>query len=207
MRITDTLSKLSRAARWHRRPLAALLAAIAVLAGLASLSPPQPASQTVLVAAADLPAGHKITAKDLHSRPYPENLVPQHAVTAPTDVIGKMLAGPITRSSPLTRTSTVSTALSPGKGELLVPFRVADASVLSLVQVGDRVTVVNAGTDGQVITLASRVRVAALPGGADDGTALGPASSGGLIVVAASPEIAARLAAWSTGQGLGIALG
>ncbi|MEL4503794.1 SAF domain-containing protein [Luteococcus sp. H138] len=207
MQTTDLLNKVSRAVRWHRRPLAALLAAVAVLAGLASLSPPQAPTQSVLVAAAELPGGHVLTAKDLLPGYFPEGLAPQHAATASSELIGKMLAAPITRGTPFTRASTVSASLSPGRGEQLVPFRVADASALSLVQVGDRVTVVNGGTDGQVITLASRVRVAALPNPEAGGTGLSGQSSAGLVVVSAPPEVASRLAAFATGQGLGITLG
>ncbi|MEL4358625.1 MULTISPECIES: SAF domain-containing protein [unclassified Luteococcus] len=206
MNISESLSKLSRAVRWHRRAVAALLAALAVMAGLSALSPPPEPGHAVLVTSADLPAGHRVTARDLQIRHYPEALLPRQVLTAPDELVGRILAAPVTRGSPMTRAATVSVSLSPGAGELLVPFRVADPSVLALVQVGDRVTVVSAGSDGQVITLASRVRVAAVPSGDGDAGAAGdgPAS---MLVVAAKPDVASRLAAWSTGQGLGIALG
>ena len=129
MSISHQLTQLRRAARWHRRGLAALAAAIATLAILAALRPAPPVTASVVVAAKDLPAGHRLSGTDLELSHFPSELVPRNAVPNPDIAIGETLAAPITRRSVLTRASTVSVALTPGAGELLVPVRIADGSV------------------------------------------------------------------------------
>lgn len=195
---------LSRAVRWHRRGLAALCAFLAVLLGLSALAPAPPATSPALVAAADLPAGHTLAAKDLRTAGYPPDLLPDAAVTDTGQLVGRVLAAPIPSGGLLTDRSTVSVELTPEPGQVLVPIPVADASVLALLRVGDRITVVSPGDGGQAITLASRVRVAALPDPAAGGLGAGEEP---LVVVSADRSSGARLAAAATGQALGIALG
>lgn len=206
MSISHQLTQLRRAARWHRRGLAALAAAIATLAILAALRPAPPVTASVVVAAKDLPAGHRLSGTDLELSHFPSELVPRNAVPNPDIAIGETLAAPITRRSVLTRASTVSVALTPGAGELLVPVRIADGSVLGLVHVGDRVTLVTASAESQVITLASRVRVAAVPQQEETGS-LSASTDRAMLVVAADRATAERLAAHATADGIGIALG
>lgn len=206
MNISHLLTQLHRAARWHRRGLAALAAAMATLAILAALRPAPPATIPVVVAATDLPAGHRLSTEDLRVARFPADLAPRHAVDDITIAAGETLAAPITRSSVVTRASTVSATLTPGAGELLVPVRLADPSVLDMVHVGDRVTLVTSSTELQVITLAKRVRVAAVPSPGSAG-GLGEQTSRGLLVVAADRATAERLAATAGADGIGIALG
>ena len=88
--------------------------------------------------------------------------------------------------------------------ERLVPFRVPDAATVALLQVGDRITVVGSTMDGGVVDLATDVRVAALPVSQSSG--LGGGESGGLVVVAANAETAARLAAASSQMRMAIVM-
>ncbi|WP_460703152.1 SAF domain-containing protein [Luteococcus sediminum] len=202
MRISDFGASVARAVRWHRRPLAALCAACAVLLALTVLRPAPAATVDVLVAARALPAGSSLAAGDLRLAHYPPALVPDGALDDPGRLTGRVLASPVDAGLPLTEQSVVEAGQATRNGELLVPFRVQDPQVLAMVRVGDRVTVVSPGEDGQAVTLASRVRVASVPPaqGRD-----GPDQ--GLLVVSADPETASRLAAWAGGQGLGVALG
>lgn len=202
MRISDFGASLARAVRWHRRLLAALAAACAVLVSLTVLRPAPAATVDVLVAARALPAGSSLTAGDLRLAHYPPGLVPDGALDDPARLAGRVLASPADAGLPLTEQSVVEAGQATRKGELLVPFRVQDPQVLAMVRVGDRVTVVSPGEDGQAVTLASRVRVASVPPAGDGGQ-----SDQALLVVSADPETAGRLAAWAGGQGLGVALG
>lgn len=206
MNPSQILASLARAVRWHRRALAALVAGCAVLLGLTALTPEASGTVTVLVASDDLPAGHRLSADDLLAAPYPAPLVPDLSTGEAPELAGRVLTAPVSRGTPVTMRSVVSAKLTPGKGELLVPVPLADPAVLAMVQVGDLVTVVAPGQEGQPVTVASRVRVAALPG-STDGAGLDGTGSRALLVVAADQATASRLAAFSTGQGLGIALG
>ncbi|WP_394276686.1 SAF domain-containing protein [Luteococcus sp.] len=202
MRISDFGASVARAVRWHRRPLAALCAACAVLLALTVLRPAPAATVDVLVAARALPAGSSLAAGDLRLAHYPPALVPDGALDDPGRLTGRVLASPVDAGLPLTEQSVVEAGQATRNGELLVPFRVQDPQVLAMVRVGDRVTVVSPGEDGQAVTLASRVRVASVPPAGGGG-----GSDQGLLVVSADPETASRLAAWAGGQGLGVALG
>lgn len=185
-----------------------MLAALAVLVGLRAVSPEPEPTVPVLVAAHDLAAGSTLAVDDLRVARYPTALVPSRSLDSSADAVGRVVAAAVSAGSPMTANSTVSTQLSPGRGELLVPLHLADASVLALVRVGDLVTVVTTGDDQQVVTLASRVRVVALPQPHSSGSVV--ASSGtdaGMVVVAADRTTAARLAAVGSTQQLGLALG
>lgn len=206
VRISSFWSRLVRTARWHRRGLSAALFGCAVLLALASLSPAPPASTRVVVAAHDLASGHTIGDGDLRSVAYPPELVPETALASVGEAVGRIVGSSVSAGTPITASTTVSTTITPGPGELLVAFRVSDAAVLRLVQVGDRVTVVSAGQDGQVVTLATKVRVATVPQAGAAAT-LGGSDESALLVIAADGETAKRVAAWSTGQPLSIALG
>lgn len=199
MDIAQVIDPLVRAIRWHRRKLAALAAVGCVAATLGALTPPAPPTLDIVVAGRPVEGGHSLVADDLDVVAMPTDLAPEGALTSRAALVGRVLAAPVPRGAPLTELSVVSARAGASKGELLVPVPLDDDRVLSLVQVGDRVTVVSAGQDGQVVTLARRVRVAGVTQGRD--------ASGGVLLLACPDEVAARLAAWSTGGSLGIALG
>jgi len=81
-------------------------------------------------------------------------------------------------------------------GEMLVPFRVHDAGIAVLLQVGDQLTIVTSTPEGEVVTVAEHVRVAQLPS-QTDGVLSNSGSSGTVIVVAVPRATAIQLAAVS----------
>ncbi|MDP9183416.1 MAG: RcpC/CpaB family pilus assembly protein, partial [Actinomycetota bacterium] len=83
------------------------------------------------------------------------------------------------------------------------PVRLADTATVALLHAGDRVDVLAAPTSSEgaatsAVTVAAGVQVLAVPGGEDtDG-------QGGLVVLAATPATAARLAAAAVGSRLSV---
>ena len=205
MSLPNTLNQLLRAARWHRRTLGIAAAVACLFATLSALSPPQPQTTPVVVAAHELAAGSQLGAADLTTIEMPVELVPADALSEPAQAIGRTLTGGLTAGSPFT-TASILNPRDPqaGPDERLVPIRLPDPASVALLQVGDRITVVGATVDGGAIEIASGVRVAALPT-PTAGTLGG--ESGALVVVAADAETAARLAAASSQMRLAIVLG
>ena len=131
-------------------------------------------------------------------------LMPDQALHDPAEAIGRILTGSLTRGSVVTSANMLNGRETSSGDERLVPFRVPDAATVALLQVGDRITVVGSTMDGGVVDLATDVRVAALPVSQSSG--LGGGESGGLVVVAANAETAARLAAASSQMRMAIVM-
>lgn len=196
MHPAEALTRLARAARWHRRTLGIAAAVVCLFASLSALTPPDPETANVLVATRALEAGMQLADADLRVVAMPLTMVPDQAIGDPSEAVGRTLTGTLTSGSVLTRASTLSGRdASDGANEQLVPFRVPDAATVALLHVGDRISVVGATVDGAAIDLATDVRIAALPTPASGGSFGG--ESGALIVVAADPATASRLAAAS----------
>jgi len=208
VRINSFWPGLRRAARWHRRELAACAAAICVLATISALSPPPAPTQQVLVASTTLTAGATLGTQAVELAEVPVDLVPEGALESLDAVSGKVLAGAVSRGSIVTRADLLSSDTSPGEGELLVPFRLADAGLATLVQSGDRVTVVTAGADGAVVVLARRARIVTVrSAAASSGLGVTSGDDGVLVVVSVDETTAGKLATWAARSELGIALG
>ena len=194
---------LHRALIRHRALLAAGLAAAAVAAGLGVVAPHAEAGVTVLTAARDLPAGTALVAGDVRRTELPRGVVPDGEVTG--DVVGRVLAAPVRRGEPLTDVRLAGAGLlGAGRGLVAVPVRIADAASASLVTAGDRVDVLVAaavaGGPATAQVVASDAEVLAVP------TAVQDAGEGALLVVAATPAVAARLAAAAVGGRLSVTL-
>lgn len=192
--------------RWHRRSLAAVAAAVAVLATLTVIAPTDAKTVPVLVAAADLPAGQRLSAADLRVAQYPPTLVPSGAASTPDDLIATVLVGATPRGTPLGQYSIVDASRLP-EGRLLVPVRVDDTAVMSLLRVGDLITVIGSDDAGTPVVLARRVRIAAVPGTADEGPLGSAGTAGGVVVVDVDEATAVKLSAWSSNPGLSVSLG
>jgi len=205
--LTSLVRSLTRAVSWHRRPLAALCAAGAMLCLVGVASPPPPVTSPVVVAQRDLAAGSTLSADDVAVRRFPAALVPAEAVSDTGGAIGRTLTGALTVGTPLTDRSLSHAESLAAPGERLVPFRLSDASLLSVVSVGDLVTVVATRGDGTSVTVAERVRVAALPQPASDGGVFGSSTQGAVVVVSCPPKSAVTLAGWAATSALGIAIG
>ncbi|HUR14669.1 MAG TPA: Flp pilus assembly protein CpaB [Mycobacteriales bacterium] len=197
--------ELQRHLRRHRALLAGLLTATGVLAALPALAPAAGPSVLVVAAARDLAPGRPLTAEDLTTIALPRDVAPSGVLTTVGDAVGRTATSAVRRGEPLTDVRLLGAGLLTGHGLVAAPLRLADPATLALLHAGDRVDVLAAPTssDGpptSAVTVAAGVRVLAVPGG-EDATA-----EGGLVVVAATPATAARLAAAAVSSRLSVTL-
>lgn len=179
---------------------------MAVLAGLNVLAPTAPDTVPVLVAAADLHAGQRLDADDLRVADYPAALVPHGAAHSTDDLLGQVLVGDSPRGTPLGAHSIVDASRLP-EGRMLVPVRVDDAAVMSLLHVGDVITVIGSDDSGTPMVLARRVRIAAVPSTSEEGPLGAAGGTGGVVVVDVDEPTAVKLSAWASNPGLSVSLG
>lgn len=194
--VASTLRRARRRVLLHRRGLAALCAGLAVLVVLGAASPPAPPTVRVWTAATDLSGGSVVRPAALAARDLPPEALPDDAVTDPREVVGRVLAAPVTRGETLTRLRVVQGRLLRGyPGRTAVPLRITDAAAVSLLRVGDRVSFVLADPDGRTApeVLVEDVPVVALPVPEERGPAT--SAPGGLVVVAVPDLAATRVAA------------
>jgi Flp pilus assembly protein CpaB len=178
-------------------------AAGAVYFALAAVSPEPPPTVAVLAAARDLPGGAVPSSGDLRTLQLPRDLVPIGVLRPGTDLAKRVLATPVRSGEPLTD----ARFLSPGTlGSDLVayPLRLDDADIAALLRVGDQIAIYGATSTAtpSAALVAEDVRVITLPNPRASPTS----TPGALIVVAVSPETAARLAQATTNARLTIAL-
>ena len=208
MKISQARDSFVTALRWHRRTLAALTAGLAVLGTLTVMHPAPPPTEPVVVAARDLAPGTRLTAADLHVIELPPEALPAGAPTSTADLIGRVLVVELPSRAVVLPGTTLGVRRAKA-GEVLVPFRLSDPAVATLLRVGDVVNIVGQSTDGQARTIATGARVSALM---TDTTEAGPLGAGassepGIIVVATDPAAAERVAAASSSEGLSVTLG
>lgn len=182
---------LRRAVARHRVLLAAGLAAGAVAAGLSALAPPVAPGVVVLTAARDLVAGVPLSGDDVVASSLPAGAVPAGVLTDPTEVVGRLVAGPVRRGEALTDVRLLGAALVTGGAQVAVPVRVAEPATAALVRDGDTVDVLSASPEGGIAAsvVAAGLRVLSVPSLPDD------AGEGALLVLSADRRTAARLAA------------
>lgn len=178
---------------------------------------PAVATGLVVVAARPLPIGHRLTARDLARRAWPDDLAPDDALTRPDTLLGRVLATPVARGEPVTSRRVVGRDLTVGLGpdQVAAVVGVADAAAASLIRAGDRVDVLAspaepeqssaspasgappvAGTNPTVLVAGARV-LAVLPGSGDPQ----PVSD---VVIATTRAAAARVVRARAGQMLTI---
>ena len=214
--------ELLTAASRHRGLLAGGLAAAAVATGLGVLRPTPPDTVTVLSATHDLPGGALLTGADLRPVQVPASLAPSGALTGVPAAAGQLLSGPVRRGEILTDVRTVGAALLRGQpaGLRAVLLRVSDPATAAVVRAGDHIDVLGATTTeraGAALLTASPPGTGAPATGAandrkpdllvagaglvaDDLVVLAvprltqDSGEGALLVVAAYPETARRLA-------------
>jgi pilus assembly protein CpaB len=180
--------------------LAALFAAAAAAFALAATRP-HTGGVRVPVAAHDLAAGAVLGSRDVTARLLPARAVPAGVVDRP---MGRTLSGPVRRGEPLTDARLRSGGLldSRDPSAVAAPVRLADAAVIRLLHVGDRVDVLAARGEGPLParTVASAVPVIAVPRPGPD------TDEGALIVVRTNREQAATLARASVDSRLSITI-
>jgi pilus assembly protein CpaB len=181
---------LSRALRRHRGLLAGGLVAAAVATALPTLAPDPVATLQVVAAAHDLGPGVALSDADLALVELPRSLVPQGVLTSAAQVVGHAVAGRVRRGEPLTDVRLLGAGLVSDRGTVAAPVRLADPATAALLRAGDRVDVLatpsQATAQASATTVAQDLRVLAVPG-VDD-------TDGALVVLAAPPAVAARLA-------------
>ncbi len=190
----------------NRRLAIALLLCLAAGITVQQLTPPPADTATALAAARDLPAGSALAAADLTLVKIPPQMVNAGSLTDAGEATGKQLAAPLRKGQLLADSQLLGPGLLTGTppGSAAVPLRMADPSSIQLVSPGQLVNVVLTGANGYdqnspAEVLASSVPVLWTSGqGGKTGQWLGTGETDGLIVVAAAPEQAARLAGAST---------
>jgi pilus assembly protein CpaB len=95
----------------------------------------------VVVAAADLPAGHQLARHDLTVARWPPGLPPAASRGDPSGLIGRRLAGPVGAGEAITGTRLIGADLAAGLGRRLVAaaIELGDEHAVELVRPGDRV--------------------------------------------------------------------
>lgn len=190
----------------NRRLSVALLLCIAAGITVHQLTPPPADTVTALAAARDLPAGAAMVVSDLEEVQIPPGMMTSGSLQKSGDATGRQLAAPLRKGQLVTDAQLLGPGLLAGTppGSAAVPLRMADPSSIQLVSPGQLVNVVLTRANGYDQQSASEVLASAVPvlwtsgQGGKTGQWLGTGETDGLIVVAADPEQAARLAGAST---------
>ncbi len=145
-----------------------MLVAVAAIASLVVLRPPAAAARDVVSAAADLPAGHALSAADLVSTRLPVAVVPPSAVAQGDrqQLVGGVLTAPLGRGELVTTARTLGPGVLQGapRGTLAVPVALAQALPDGAVRAGDSVAVIVAAPQERA---ADVVGPSGVTGGAD----------------------------------------
>lgn len=205
---------LRRAVSWHRRKLAVLAAVIAVLAGVNAATPHPPPLVSVVTAAHPLAGGARLTAADLTVRRLPVDAIADEVVTDSGQLVGRTLVAPVTAGTQLTTLSVLSPKLvKTTPDSVIVALRLADATLVSMLSVGDRVDVIAAVADptsggGSATTVATGARLVTVPSppGAAGPLSVGQESEPVVILVEVDAETAHGLAQAAASGPLSIAL-
>lgn len=192
--------------RGRRRLAIAVLLCLAAGLSVHQLTPAPTNTVTVLAAARDLPAGAILGVTDLMQLRIPPELLVDGTFTEPPDLAGKQLASPVLQSQILTTTQLLGQGLLTGapEGSAAVPLRMADPASIQLLSPGQLVNIVKSSDGGYGSgvpseVLAEDVAVLWTSGkGGQSSEWLGSGETEGLVVVAASPAQAGRLAGAST---------
>jgi Flp pilus assembly protein CpaB len=209
-----------RRGHWRRRVLrraAAALCAAAAVSGTTALArtPVAGPGVPVVVATRDLPTGALLGPGDLRATTRPSSHAPAGPLPSSAELAGQVLAVPVAAGEVLTTTRVVGASLLAGRppGEVALHVEVADPGAAAMVGPGDVVDVLSStgGTLAPAVTvLAGGGRSARGPGalgasglgasglgssglGSGLGSALGGGPPGSGLVVAVTPEVAARL--------------
>lgn len=190
-----------------RRALSAVLAGTAVIGTVAvARTPPAGAPLPVAVAARDLPAGHPLAPGDVQEVSRPAALVPRHAAGRAADVVGRVLAGPVSAGEAMTDARLVGPGLLRGQpaGQVAAHVMAGDPGAVAMVRAGDRVDVLS--TRGE--RLAESVVVLAVDAAAGGGSAWGGVGQDQPrgVVLSVAPDVASRLARQTPDELLGSSL-
>ncbi|MCR3722632.1 MULTISPECIES: SAF domain-containing protein [Prauserella salsuginis group] len=190
--------------------VALLLLAVLIAASPATAGDDETQTRPTLVFARDVPLGSTLRAGDVRVSALPVDLRPSGALRKPDEIIGQHLVGVAREGEPVTDARLLDRAPTPA-GTVTVPVRLDDPDVAPLLHSGSHVDIVVPGTGTadrpakQV--LASEVPVlSVLMPGSPDRAAPGSSDEGPLVLVAARPEPATRLAAVAADQPVTVTL-
>ncbi|AZG45211.1 SAF domain-containing protein [Gordonia insulae] len=178
-----------------RRTASVMLVFVAVAVTVAGHRSEQ--SRAIVVAAHDLMPGRAVVATDLAIREIPGGLIPAGALRLTADGVGRTVAGRVRAGEVITDTRLLSARLPAqltGRPDArLVPVRLSDETVTSLLREGDVVDVLTAGDEqpGSTSVLA-RGAVVALSSVSPDNGVLASGRSGARPVLLAMAESAAH---------------
>lgn len=198
-----------RVARWmerNRRLIVALLLCIAAGITVQQLTPAPAFTVSAFAAASDLPAGKVLGPDDLTVLSVPRELLTPGSYAGNDSPQGKQLAVALRKGQLLSDSQFLGPGLLAGSppGTAAVPLRMADAASIQLLSPGQLVNVVLTTGDSFDQKAASQVLAAAVPvlwtseHGGEAGQWLASGETEGLLVVAADPDQAGRLAGAST---------
>lgn len=195
------------------RRVAALLLALGAL--VLAVRPPQdsavaatPETASVMVAAADLPAGTVLTPSALSVAAIPPEAVADGVASSPEELTGRVLAGHLRRGEPVTDVRLVGPGLTVllDRGQVAAPVRLADLAVAGLVSAGDRVDVLVTAPDAVTAEVVAAGALVLAPSATPADDQPGAAVAEGLLLLAVDQATGARLAAASTSGTLGVTL-
>jgi Flp pilus assembly protein CpaB len=196
---------LRRAARWHRRAIAALLVAVAVLAGLNTVSARTAGDVPVVIAQRSIAAGSRIAAADLAVDALPASIVPEGALTDIGQAVDRIAVVEVPVRQVLTPTALLGTEGRVGSGQVALPVTFGTAGTVGLLGVGSRIDVLGPNASGSGYgVVAAGVRVAAIPA-VDDGGLL-PNGSSRLVLLEVSSAQAAEIVASMSVSALSFAM-
>ncbi|WP_167853852.1 SAF domain-containing protein [Acidipropionibacterium timonense] len=184
----------------HRRLLAALLAAAAVFLATTAMHRAPAGTVPVVVASTRIPGGSAVTSSQVRVVDMPLDLAPDGARSRPEEVVGRTVVADLPKGAAVTDASFL-TAAAGSKGQALVGVHLSDPALLSMLRVGQKVSVVS-GESGAAKVIAADAVIRALPhpsGGGllgDNGT--------GLVVVATDERSAAEIAVQSSNSTIGL---
>jgi len=190
----------------NRRLAVALLLCVAAGIAVQELTPASEQQVSVLVAARDLPTGTHLTAADFTTVEVPPNLAISGALDSVGALVGRQLASPLGKGQIPSETSLLGPGLLTGApvGSAAVPLRMADPSSIQLLSPGQLVSVVLTAAGSYDESQQSQVLAGPVPvlwtsaQGGKPGEWLGTGDTDGLVVVAADPQQAEKLAGAST---------
>jgi Flp pilus assembly protein CpaB len=190
----------------NRRLTVALLLCLATGISVQQLTPASEQRVSILVAAHDLAAGTSLTVSDFTTVGVPPDLAISGALEDHVSLVGRQLASPLTKGQIPTESNLLGPGLLTGApvGSAAVPLRMADPSSIQLLSPGQLVNVVLTAAGSYDESRQTEVLAASVPvlwtsaQGGKPGQWLGTSDTDGLMVVAADPPQAEKLAGAST---------
>ncbi len=154
----------------------------------------------------DLAAGTSLTDADFTSVGVPPDVAISGALEDHASLVGRQLASPLTKGQIPTESNLLGPGLLTGApvGSAAVPLRMADPSSIQLLSPGQLVNVVLTAAGSYDESRQTEVLAASVPvlwtsaQGGKPGQWLGTSDTDGLMVVAADPRQAEKLAGAST---------